>query len=217
MKPKKKLFPISSLQTYLHFSEIFAEVSGDKNNSFSEIVQHIFSFQVKTSDIDYIKLSLEIEQSCKFPDELVYYIKKMIAAYGYDVSAYLFKQYFPHDKKSLCNIKDGLGCTALHKVMWHPNPIEIAKLLLHAANDKKLEFLFVQDTENYTALHEAVRTNNAKLTKFLLEAAGNKALTLISIKNNNGYTALGMKGLNHTPEMMELLEEITLQFLPQQQ
>jgi len=209
----QQLSPISLPQTYHQFSKLLNK----------DVASHILSLQL--GNVDLAKLPLEIEQSCQHPRNLVQRLKILIESCGYNLSAQLFKKYFPHEKISICDVKGGNGWTTLHYTAssgsrfncYYPYT-EIAQLLLDTAGKDAWTLLSMQDVgynfsidRGATALIDAAYQGNIEMVKIFLQYAGDKVWDLLTIQYVDysskilGWTALHRAGHSNKTKIMALL------------
>jgi len=195
MESQKQLSPISLAQTYHQFLHSDPKL-------LPEITQHIFSLHLKASGIDLVTLPQKIKQSCKDPKSLVQSIETLIDSCGYQLANKLCKLSFPQ-KISICDIKNALKETPLHRAIYHN--LEVAKILIKIAdnNDNVWTLLTTKECFGKTALHIAAYYGQIEIVKLLLDSAGDNALTLRTMKDTDGNAAFDIA----TPNVQKVMKE----------
>ena len=93
------------------------------------------------------------------------------------------------------DVRDALGCTALHAAMYQTN-LEVVKCLLDNGFDPN-----ARDTKNgFTPLHNAVASNNVAAARLLIQYRADK-----NIKSLEGQTPLDKARKEEKREMVMLL------------
>jgi hypothetical protein len=168
-----------------------------------EIAQYIITLRLKASKVDLAQFLLKIKQNYKYPEVFVQLIDELIKLYGYNPASELFKQFFTQANRSVWDIKDTAGKTALSYARDYTNA---AKLLLDTAGDNAWTLLTMQDINGDTALHCAAFDDSCVETvKLFFNAAGNNVWTLLTMQNDFNETALHCAADHNSTEIIDLL------------
>ncbi len=169
----KKLFPITLLQTYHHFSEI---LNHDIAQEILSLQLYIFSSQPGIGEINYGFPQIDDKSTMMLSMAIDTIAKKN----GHCLTVEMLKRNLLHRKISICDIKNSANETVLHLATD-----SATKIILEVANHEVWTLLVAQTKEyKSTALHKSVKWwSNIEKIKLLLDAAGDKAQDLMDIQD----------------------------------